>query len=53
MKWVKQTKSIHERPKDILTRDTIGHRECDSFVGKRNEPHKNLVLIDRALRYVR
>ena len=32
MKWVKQTKSIHERPKDILTRDTIGHLECDSIV---------------------
>ena len=53
MKWVKQTKSVHERPKNILTRDTIGHLECDSFVGKRNEPHKNLVLIDRALRCVR
>ena len=53
MKWVKQTKSIHERPKDILTRDAIGHLECDRIFGKRNEPHKNLVLIDRALRYVR
>ena len=53
MKWVKQTKSIHERPKNILTRDTIGHLECDSIVGKRNGPHKNLVLIDRALRYAR
>ena len=48
-----QTKSIHERAKDILTRDTISHRECDRIVGKRNEPHKNLMLIDRALRYVR
>ena len=53
MKWVKQTKSIHERPKDILTRDTIGHLECDRIVGKRNEPHKNVVLIDLALRYAR
>ena len=48
-----QTKSIHERPKDILTRDTFGHLECDSIVGKRNEPHKNVVLIDLALRYAR
>ena len=47
MKWVKQTKSIHERPKDILTRDTIGYLECDSIVGKRNEPHKNVTIVDR------
>ena len=53
MAWVNRAKSIHERPKDVLTRDTIGHLECDSIVGKRNEPHKIVVLIDRALRYVR
>ncbi len=53
MKWVNRAKSIHERPKDVLTRDTIGHLECDSIVGKRNEPYKIVVLIDRASRYVR
>ena len=53
MEWVNRAKSIHERPKDVLTRDTIGHLECDSIVGKRNEPHKIVVLIDRALRFVR
>ena len=53
MDWVYRALSIHDRPKDVLTRDTIGHLECDSIVGKRNEPHKIVVLIDRALRYVR
>ena len=53
MAWVNRAKSIHKRPKEVLTRDTIGHLECDSIVGKRNEPHKIVVLIDRALRYVR
>lgn len=53
MGWVDRALSIHERPKAVLTRDTIGHLECDSIVGKRNEPHKIVVLIDRALRYVR
>ena len=53
MDWVYRALSIHDRSKDVLTRDTIGHLECDSIVGKRNEPHKIVVLIDRALRYVR
>ncbi len=53
MEWVNRAQSIHERPEAVLTRDTIGHLECDSIVGKRNEPHKIIVLIDRALRYVR
>ena len=53
MDWVKRAKSIHERPKEIDTRDTIGHHECDSIVGKRNEPYKIVVLLDRALRYMR
>ena len=53
MDWVYRALGIHERPKAVLTRDTIGHLECDSIVGKRNEPHKIVVLIDRALRYVR
>ena len=37
----------------MLTRDTVGHLECDRIVGKRYKPHKIVVLIDRALRYVR
>ena len=53
MDWVYRALSVHKRPKAVLTRDTIGHLECDSIVGKRNEPHKIVVLIDRALRYVR
>lgn len=53
MEWVKRAQTIDERPKAVLTRDTIGHLECDSIVGKRNEPHKIVVLIDRALRFVR
>jgi transposase, IS30 family len=53
MAWVHRAKTIHRRPKAVLTRDTIGHLECDSIVGKRNEPHKIVVLLDRALRFVR
>gem|GEM_PF-666650 len=53
MPWVHHAKPIRERPVEVLTRDTVGHLECDSIVGKRNEPHKIVVLIDRALRYVR
>lgn len=53
MDWVYRALSIHERPEAVRTRDTIGHLECDSIVGKRNEPHKIVVLIDRALRFVR
>lgn len=53
MHWVKRADSIHQRPKDIDTRDTIGHHECDSIVGKRNEPYKIVVMLDRALRYFR
>lgn len=53
MPWVKQAQMIHERPTAIDTRDLIGHQECDSIVGKRNEPHKIVVLLDRALRFVR
>lgn len=53
MAWVHRAKTIHQRPKAVLTRDMIGHLECDSIVGKRNEPHKIVVLLDRALRLVR
>ena len=53
MPWVHHAKPIRERPVAVLTRDTVGHLECDSIVGKRHEPHKIVVLIDRALRYVR
>lgn len=53
MAWVGRAKPIRQRPREVLTRDTIGHLECDSIVGKRNEPHKIVVLLDRALRFVR
>ena len=53
MAWVDQAQPINSRPKDIRTRDRIGHLECDSIVGKRNEPIKVVVLLDRALRHVR
>lgn len=53
MAWVRRAKTIHQRPPEVLTRDTMGHLECDSIVGKRNEPHKIVVLLDRALRLVR
>ena len=45
-------KSIHNRPVEVLTRDRVGHLETDSIVGKRNEPNKIVVLLDRATRYV-
>lgn len=45
--------SIHDRPIEVLTRDRVGHLETDSIVGKRNEPTKIVVLLDRATRYVR
>jgi IS30 family transposase len=51
--WVKHAKPIKQRPREVLTRDCIGHMETDSIVGKRNEHHKILVTIDRATRYVR
>ena len=53
MHWVSRAKPIHDRPKSVLVRDTMGHCETDSIVGKRNEPTKVVVIIDRALRYVR
>jgi transposase, IS30 family len=53
MDWVKRAQSIHDRPKEIDTRDTIGHHECDSIVGKRNEPYKIVGILDRALRFLR
>lgn len=51
--WVKQAKSIKQRPKEVLTRECVGHMETDSIVGKRNEHYKILVTIDRATRFVR
>lgn len=53
MKWVKNAKMIAERPVEVLTRDRIGHFEIDSIVGKRNEPNKVVVMLDRATRHVR
>jgi transposase, IS30 family len=53
MAWVHRAKTIRQRPAEVLTRNTMGHLECDSIVGKRNEPHKIIVLLDRALRLVR
>jgi len=53
MHWVAKVDKIKDRPKNILTRDQIGHLECDSIVGKRNEAIKVVVLLDRATRYVR
>ena len=53
MVWVGRAEKINRRPKDVLTRDRIGHLECDSIVGKRHEPIKVVVLLDRALRHVR
>ena len=53
MQWVGRAQPIKARPKDVLTRDRIGHLECDSIVGKRCEPIKIVVLLDRALRHVR
>jgi IS30 family transposase len=53
MAWVHRAKTIHQRPAEVLSRNTMGHLECDSIVGKRNEPHKIVVLLDRALRLVR
>ena len=53
MHWVGRAKKIQDRPQEVLTRDTIGHLECDSLVGKRNESIKVVVLLDRATRYVR
>lgn len=51
--WVRHARSIHQRPREVLTRDGIGHAETDSIVGRRHESSKVIVLIDRATRYVR
>lgn len=53
MYWVDEAQSIHNRPQAILTRDTIGHLESDSIVGKAKEPDKVIVLIDRPSRFIR
>jgi transposase, IS30 family len=53
MYWIAEAKSIHDRPKAILTRDTIGHLESDSIVGKAKEADKVIVLIDRPTRFIR
>ena len=53
MQSVGRAKKFKDGPKAVLTRDTIGHLECDSIVGKRNEPTKVVVLLDRATRFVR
>jgi IS30 family transposase len=53
MKWIKKALRIKKRPKEVLTRDKMGHFEADSIVGKRNEPDKIVVMLDRATRYVR
>lgn len=53
MRWVQRAQKIQARPKEVLTRDQIGHFECDSIVGKRNESIKIVVLLDRASRHVR
>jgi IS30 family transposase len=53
MYWVEEAQSIHKRPKAILTRDTIGHLESDSIVGKAKEPDKVIVAIDRPSRFIR
>ena len=53
MHWVGRANKFKDRPKEVLTRDAIGHLECDSIVGKRNEPTKVVVLLDRATRFVR
>lgn len=53
MYWVDQVPSIQDRPEAILTRDTIGHLESDSIVGKAKEADKVIVLIDRATRFIR
>lgn len=52
MAWVDRALPIKERPKEVLTRDQVGHFECDSIVGKRNQADKIVVLLDRASRYV-
>ena len=51
--WVKKVRPIKQRDKAVLTRDTIGHLEGDSIVGRRNEAIKVLVVLDRATRFVR
>lgn len=51
--WVKKAQPINRRDKAVLTRDCIGHLEGDSIVGRRNEPMKVLVVLDRATRFVR
>lgn len=52
MHWVKRAKAYRHRPKSVMTRDTIGHFEGDTLVGKRSQAVKVLVVLDRATRYV-
>jgi IS30 family transposase len=53
LSWIRKATPYKQRPKEVMTRDCIGHTETDCIVGKRKESTKIVVLLDRALRHVR
>ncbi len=44
-------KSIETRPPEVLSRETFGHWELDSVIGKREKGNTMLVLTERKTRY--
>lgn len=44
--------SIRQRPKEAALRNTQGHWEGDTLMGRRSSTHKLLVLTERASRYL-
>lgn len=51
--WVRQARPIAQRPAGARLRSHLGHLECDSLVGRRDEPCKVLGWVDRASGWVR
>lgn len=49
--WNIRKRSIEERPKEILTRNSFGHWELDSVIGKREKGKTLLVLTERKTRF--
>lgn len=50
--WSGSSLSIHERPREALSRLTIGHWETDTMVGKRRDRQRVLVSVERQSLYV-
>jgi IS30 family transposase len=50
--WSGSSPSVHERPREVLSRLTMGHWETDTMVGKRRDRQRVLVSVERQSLYV-